>query len=116
MYILGGGSDFCRGVATVAPIPNCGIVTLLKWRAQLPAVMVQDAPGGCESTGAFESILLRTRSRRDVEELAPVISAAIWNISYWQTVLERNGLAPMQTALERNGLEPMQAALDDAVY
>jgi hypothetical protein len=82
LYILGGGSDFCRGVITRAPIPKHGIITLLKHFAKY-AISLQNEAG-------LDCFLSTFIPQQQLSELAPVKAAAFWNLEYWHGVLLRN--------------------------
>lgn len=82
LYILGGGSDFCRGVITRAPIPKHGIVTLLKHFAKYAH--------GLGSEASLDGFLLTFMQPLQLSDLAPVKAAAFWNLGYWHDVLSRN--------------------------
>ncbi len=82
LYILGGGSDFCRGVITRSPIPKHGIITLLKHFSKHAASLGGEA--------GLDGFLLTFIPPVQVSELAPVKAAAFWNLSYWHGVLSRN--------------------------
>ena len=82
LYILGGGSDFCRGVATKAPIPKHGIITLLKHFARYKISL--------NTRAGLDCFLSTFMSLEQLVELAPVKAAAFWNLEYWHDVLLRN--------------------------
>lgn len=92
IYILGGGSDYCRGASTAAPIPGCGIRTLLKHR------MPFHAPLCCSDQTTMATVLAPAtttfltgfHTKAEVTALAPVIADAVWNMNYWGALLRRN--------------------------
>jgi len=82
LYILGGGSDFCRGVITKSPIPKHGIITLLKHFNKYASNISNEAN--------LDFFLLTFISPKQIYDLAPVKAAAFWNLAYWKDVFLRN--------------------------
>ena len=89
LVVLGGGSDFCRGVRTEAPIPGTGIISIMKLKRARGA-LCELVDKGIVVTDALRQMMLQVVSPAAIVELAPVFESACWNLSYWQQLLERN--------------------------
>ena len=78
LFLVGGGSDYCRGITQRAIIPGCGIVTLLKHRRRHSAQLCD----GTAVLSAFWHLVAFT----DATALRPALDAVLWNLEYWAQV------------------------------
>ena len=78
LFLIGGGSDYCRGSAQRAIIPGCGIVTLLKHRRRHGTQLCD----GDTVLPAFWHMVAFT----DAAALRPALGAVFWNLEYWAQV------------------------------
>lgn len=89
LYLIGGGSDYCRGATSSAVIRGCGIITIMKHRHRVaqPLTIMTDAISVLPA--------LWTLLRRVTSDALPQssVDCVVWNLTYWAYVLERNGLA-----------------------
>lgn len=95
LYLLGGGSDYVRGVEHHAPIRNCGIKTIMKHMKAVkpaePLCCVEAGAGGVVAVGPGLLQLLGHFLRgSEIVALRPVLDAACWNIFYWERILVRS--------------------------
>ena len=93
VYILGGGSDYCYGIAGPTPIPGTGLRTLLKRvrtaKVQQP-LTCRDERGYIVEGPGFHKLMQTFLPAAKIDELAPVFARAFWNLNYWGQILQRN--------------------------